>query len=104
MPELRSFLGFAKLASPLHKLVVELAGTQSKRGSGRDLSSAWTPQCEQAFEALKAKLVSAPVLAYEDFSRPFILEIDVSHIGLGAVLSPEPDHGVRPAAYASRGL
>lgn len=113
--ELRSFLGFAsyyrrfvegfaKLASPLHKLVAELAGSRSKQGSGRDLSVAWTPQCERSFEALKAKLVSAPVLAYADFSRPFILEIDASHSGLGAVLSQETDDGVRPVAYASRGL
>lgn len=113
--ELRSFLGFAsyyrrfvegfaKLAGPLHKLVAELAGTRSKRGSGQDLGSAWTPQCEHSFEALKAKLVSAPVLAYADFSRPFILEIDASHSGLGAVLSQETDDGVRPVAYASRGL
>lgn len=113
--ELHSFLGFAsyyrwfvegfaKLAGPLHKLVAELAGTRSKRGSGRDLSSAWTPQCEQSFETLKAKLVSAPVLAYADFSRPFILEIDASHSGPGAVLSQEADNGVRPVPFASRGL
>uniref|UniRef100_A0A3B1J0Z4 Gypsy retrotransposon integrase-like protein 1 n=1 Tax=Astyanax mexicanus TaxID=7994 RepID=A0A3B1J0Z4_ASTMX len=65
---------------------------------------AWTPQCESSFEALKGKLVSAPVLAYADFSRPFILEIDASHSGLGAVLSQEQEGGVRPVAYASRGL
>ncbi|XP_027133599.1 uncharacterized protein LOC109140921 [Larimichthys crocea] len=113
--ELRSFLGFAsyyrrfvegfaKLATPLHQLVAKLAGTKSKRGSGQDLSSAWTPQCEQSFEALKAKLVSAPVLAYADFSRPFILETDASYSGLGAVLSQETENGIRPVAYASRGL
>ena len=54
--------------------------------------------------ALKTKLVSTPVLAYADFSRPFILETDGSHSGLGAVLSQETDSGVRPVAYASRGL
>ncbi|KAM3873593.1 retrovirus-related Pol polyprotein from transposon 412 [Diretmus argenteus] len=113
--ELRSFLGFAsyyrrfvegfaQLAGPLHGLVAKLAGTRSRRGSGQDLGSAWTPRCEESFEALKAKLVSAPVLAYADFSRPFILEIDASHSGLGAVLSQETEGVVRPVAYASRGL
>ncbi|KAI3376863.1 hypothetical protein L3Q82_000112 [Scortum barcoo] len=96
--------GFAKLASPLHQLVARLAGTKSKRGSGQALDTVWTPQCEESFEALKSRLVSAPVLTYADFSRPFILEIDASHSGLGAVLSQETDSGVRPVAYASRGL
>ncbi|KAL7870950.1 hypothetical protein SRHO_G00084470 [Serrasalmus rhombeus] len=113
--ELRSFLGFAsyyrrfvegfaQLAGPLHKLVAALLSTESKKGSRQGLGSAWTPQCEQSFEALKAKLVSAPVLAFADFSLPFILEIDASHSGLGAVLSQEQEGQVRPVAYASRGL
>lgn len=113
--ELRSFLGFAsyyrrfvegfaKLAAPLHKLVAEVAGTRSRRGQKHDLGSVWTAQCEESFESLKAKLVSAPVLAYADFARPFILEIDASHSGLGAVLSQELEGTVRPIAYASRGL
>lgn len=107
--ELRSFLGFAsyykcfvegftKLAGPLHKLVAKVAGRRSKRGQKQDFGSAWTPQCKESFEALKAKLVSAL------FSHPFILEIGASHSGLGAVLSQEMECSVRPIAYASRGL
>lgn len=113
--ELRSFLGFAsyyrrfvegfaKLAAPLHKLVSTVAGTKSKRGSGKPLGELWTAQCEDSFEALKAKLVTAPVLAYADFSKPFILETDASYSGLGAVLSQATEGGIRPVAYASRGL
>ncbi|KAM9408335.1 uncharacterized protein KZ484_026597 [Pholidichthys leucotaenia] len=86
--------GFAKLASPLHKLVVDLAGTKSKRGIGKDLVAAWTPHCEESFEALKTCLVSAPVLAYADFSHPFILEINASYNGLVAVLSQNSEGGV----------
>ena len=93
MVELRSFLGFAsyyrrfvegfaKLAAPLHKLVATLAGTKSRRGSGQVLGDAWTSHCEESFEALKSRLISAPVLNYADFSRPFILEIDASYSGL----------------------
>lgn len=39
-----------------------------------------------------------------DFSLPFILEVDASHGGLGAVLSQEQHGMVRPIAYASQGL
>lgn len=62
--------GFAKLAASLHKLVANLAATKLKRGSGQALSPAWTPQCEDSFEALKVKLVFTPVLAYANFKCP----------------------------------
>lgn len=111
--ELCSFLGFAsyyrrfveglaKLAAPLHQLVARLAGTKSKKGSGQALDKLWNPQCEGSFETLKSRLVSAPVLTYADFSLPFILKIDASHGGLGAVLSQEMESGVRPVAYVGR--
>lgn len=113
--ELRSFLGFAsyyrrfvegfaRLAAPLHRLVAELAGTKSRKGSGRDFLAAWSEECEKSFEGLKTRLTTAPVLAYANFSLPFILEIDASFGGLGAVLSQEHEGRVRPIAYASRGL
>lgn len=113
--ELRSFLGFAsyyrrfvegfaKLASPLHKVVADLTGKRNRRGQGVALRDAWTPQCEHSFRQLKEKLVSSPVLAYANFDLPFILEVDASHDGLEAVLSQEQDGKVRPIAYASRSL
>ena len=113
--ELRSFLGFAsyyrrfidgfaKLAAPLHRLVAEMNGTKSRRPSKESLLVAWTEECERSFEGLKSRLVSAPVLAYANFSLPFILEVDASYSGLGAVLSQNQDGRVRPIAYASRGL
>lgn len=111
--ELRSFLGFAsyyrrfvkgfaKVAAPLHRLVAEVGkGSQGRR---TPLRGAWSEACSQSFEELKSRLVSAPVLAYADFSRPFILEVDASLSGLGAVLSQEKDGRVTPIAYASRSL
>lgn len=44
------------------------------------------------------------MLAYADFTKPFILEVDASHSGLGVVLSQESEGKKRPVAYASRGL
>lgn len=113
--ELRSFLGFAsyyrrfvegfaQLAAPLHRRVAELTGKRSKKKAVQIPAGSWTAECQQSFEALKVKLTSAPVLAYADFSLPFVLEIDASHCGLGAVLSQEQEGKLRPIAYASRGL
>lgn len=111
--ELRSFLGFAsyyrrfvenfaQIAGPLHK--VAALGHAKKRQSKWSLSKQWDSACEEAFQTLKEKLTSAPVLAYADFSKPFILEIDASHQGLGAVLAQERGGQKRPVAYASRSL
>ncbi|XP_062404413.1 uncharacterized protein LOC134094507 [Sardina pilchardus] len=113
--ELRSFLGFAgyyrrfvegfsKLASPLNRLGAELADTKTRKGKGPRLDKAWTDACETSFQALKQRLVSAPTLAFADFNLPFILEVDASHTGLGAVLSQEQQGKIRPVAYASRSL
>lgn len=114
MSELRTFLGFAsyyrrfvegfaQVAAPLHRLVAKAGGgkVSSRR---QELAALWSEQCEQAFRTLKQKLTTTPVLAYADFKLPFILEIDASHLGLGAVLSQEVEGKVRPVAYASRGL
>lgn len=114
MSELHSFLGlasyyrcfiewFAKLAAPLHRLVTELTSTKSRKPLGKSLLAAWTEECEQSFEGLKSRLVSASVLAYANFSLPFILEVDASYSGLCALLSQEQDGKVRPIAYASCG-
>ena len=50
------------------------------------------------------KLTTAPVLGYVDYTKPFIVETDTSHDGLGAVLSQEQDGRRRVIAYASRRL
>ena len=51
------------------------------------------------------KCLTAPVLAFADFKKPFLLETNVSIEGLGAVLSQKQDDSwYHPVAYASRGL
>ena len=57
----------------------------------------------EAFEHLKAACLQAPILAFPDFNKPFLLETDASGKGLGAVLSQKQTDGrYHPIAYASR--
>ncbi|KAL0311437.1 UNVERIFIED_CONTAM: Retrovirus-related Pol polyprotein from transposon [Sesamum angustifolium] len=46
----------------------------------------WTPQCQVAFNNLKRAMVTDPVLALQDMSKPFTVETDASDFALGGVL------------------
>ena len=88
----RFIRNFAEIAKPLHRLTEK---TQDFR---------WTDQCDNAFRELKQRLTSAPILAFPDFSQPFILDTDASQTGIGAVLSQVQEGQERVVAYASRTL
>lgn len=90
-------LGFSFIAEPLYQLCRKTA------------SFSWQQEQQSAFEELKGRLVSAPVLAYPNFSAEagsFILDTDASQYqGIGAVLSQQQQDGTeRVIAYGSRSL
>lgn len=65
----------------------------------------WTTDCEEAFKRLKGLMVNAPVLRSSDYNSPFILHIDASNIGIGAVLLQENATNVlHPVCYYSAKL
>jgi hypothetical protein len=64
----------------------------------------WGDRQEKAFTELKDALCSDTVLAYLDFTSPFLLTTDASRLALGAILSQVQNGIERPLAYASRQL
>ena len=118
---LRSFLGFtgyyrrfirdyAKIVKPLNDPLVSHCTYYAESADGKRkkkrkvVSSKWEEAQQIAFETRKEKLSSPLVLAYADFSKPFIVHTDASLDCLGAVLYQEQDGVERVIAYASRGL
>ena len=60
---------------------------------------------QESFEKLKLNLITAPILAYPDYDKPFLLETDASLKGLGTVLSQQDLYGnQRVISFASRSL
>ena len=73
------------ITSP-RKLSGEAASKKNKQGT-------LTEEVLGAFEMLKKACCEAPVLAFADFNKPFLLETDTSKLGLGAVLSQKQTDG-----------
>jgi hypothetical protein len=96
---------YAQIAGPLHGIVNQASSSQTGKKATNSISHLRGDDQEKAFTTLKQQLIGAEVLAFADLTKPFILETDASHQGLGAVLSQrQPDGQIRPVAYASRRL
>ena len=118
--KIRSFLGMvlyyqhfiegcSAKAKPLFKLTAgsskqtrgKLGRKPKNRPNVTKLTPAdWTPACQRAFEVLKSDLLQSVTLAHPMFDQPFILAVDASFDGVGAVLSqiPPGEEIARPVA------
>ena len=83
--EIRSFLGldgyykrfiedFSRLAAPMTRL------------TRKEVKFDWDDQCEEAFQELKRRLTSAPILIVPDRGQGYTVYCDASRAGLGCVL------------------
>lgn len=99
--ELRRFLGmvgyyrsfcqnFATIVTPL----TDLLSTARK--------FVWSPECDSAFKAAKDLLSSAPVLSAPCFDLPFLLQVDASSSGAGAVLLQDVNGVEHPVSFFSK--
>ncbi len=103
--EVQSFLGFAnfyrrfiegfsQVARPLFDL------------TKKDALFRWSPECDVAFEELKKRIVSAPVLVLPNDRQPFRIKSDSSNFASGGVLQQlsEDDGKWHPVAFLSKSL
>ena len=96
---IRSFLGhagfyrrfikdFSKLSKPLCNLLEKF------------FAFGFDDVCLQAFNAIKEKLISAPVMTVPDWSQPFEVMCDASDFAIGAVLGQKREKLFRAIYYA----
>ena len=96
----RQFIkGFTWIAQPLNEHM-------AREGASRKLE--WVSLSEEAleaFQALKQACISTPIPAFTDYTKDFLLKMDASKEGLGAVLSQKQADGwYHPLAYGSWAL
>ena len=63
----------------------------------------WDEKNLNSYEQLKKSLVTAPILAYPDFNKPFIMKTDASSTAIGGFLAQNFEL-IRPISFASRKL
>ncbi|XP_052885333.1 uncharacterized protein LOC128293828 [Gossypium arboreum] len=101
--EIRSFLShagfykrfiknFSKVAEPLCELLQ------------KDRKFEFGPKCKEAFDTLKQKLVTAPIVQAPDWNYPFEIMCDASERSVGAVLGKNIDKEPHVICYASKTL
>ena len=83
----RFIQNFSTVASPVYAL------------TRKDVEFLWEPVHQDAICHLKQLLINAPVLAFPDFTQDFVLETDVSGVGLGAIFAQaQEDRTTHPIA------
>jgi hypothetical protein len=86
----RFIRGFADITRPLTALL------------RKDAPFVIDKEVRRAFKRLKSALIEAPILAYPRLEVPFVLQVDASNYGMGAVLTQYYNDEEHPIAYFSR--
>uniref|UniRef100_A0A4W5K2I5 ribonuclease H n=1 Tax=Hucho hucho TaxID=62062 RepID=A0A4W5K2I5_9TELE len=91
----RFIWGFGQVAAPITSLL-----------KGGPVRLRWSAEADRAFGHLNDLFTSAPVLAHPDPSLAFIVEVDASEAGIGAVLSQRSGSPPKlcPCAFFSKKL
>lgn len=86
----RFISNFAEKSAPLNKL------------TRKNVKFEWTEECKNSFQYIINKILKPPILAYPDFSQKFIITVDASKLGCGAILSQNHTGDDLPICFASK--
>ncbi len=102
---LQRFLGFANFYCRFIRNFSQLAAPLTALTSTKT-AFRWSNAAEAAFTKLRSHFVSASILRAPDPTRQFVVEVDASEVGVGAVLSQRAtsDDKMHPCAFFSHRL
>ena len=81
---------YANITAPLENLLKKAETFQ------------WTLECDKAFETLKEKLITTPIMIFPNWEKEFHVHVDASGIALGAILTQPGDGAMdQPIYFAS---
>uniref|UniRef100_A0A8C7HG43 Gypsy retrotransposon integrase-like protein 1 n=1 Tax=Oncorhynchus kisutch TaxID=8019 RepID=A0A8C7HG43_ONCKI len=100
--QLQRFLGFANFYRMFIRDYSRVAAPLTALTSCTRIFC-WTPEADRAFLNLKSRFTNAPILSKPDTSRQFVVEVDASDVGVGAILSQRSstDGKLHPCAFYS---
>ena len=99
-----SFLGFCNFYRAFIKGFLSIARSLNAL-TKKDQMWTWTEEHQKAFDTLKARVTSEPILAHPKLDKQFELEVDTSGFAVGAVLLQKKDDGKQhPVGYYSTTL
>lgn len=89
----RKFIeGFSRICVPINHLLK------------KKIEWNWGEEQQTAFDTLKERFTTAPLLIWPNFNKPYVVEADASNFARGAILSQEVDGQLHPIAYISKSL
>ena len=102
--DVRSFLGLANYYRRFVRGYSDITAPMNKLLK-KDVVFKWSPECQKAFDLLKEKLTSPPILTYPSFDREFILYTDASNFSISYILGQKDDQNRECViAYGGRSL
>ncbi|KAK3519811.1 hypothetical protein QTP70_006485 [Hemibagrus guttatus] len=104
--DLQCFLGFVNFYCQFISGYSDLTAPPTSLLRKKPKNLSWTSGTIEAFRKLKATFCTAPTLVHADPTRLFIVEVDASVLGVGAVLSQRRGETpvLHPCAYFSKKL
>lgn len=102
LKDVQAFLGFANFYRRFIKDYSKVAKALTQL-TKKDVPFKWDQSAQDAFDDLKQRFTTAPILRHFDFDRPIVVETDASdYVSAGVLSQYDDDNVLHPVAFFSK--